>query len=166
VREVARAVESGRGGVLDTVGQHASAMRRLQRNALLAQEQLEVACDASALRPGAERYRATAERVCRSVSRRIGRLGEPRGAADLVPYMRRVRAAGAAASRDLRRAEPPRGLEDLHHRTVDAYDAALAAIPAIARATDPEAAYDHYGLRSLRASTGFTRLGLPTCASL
>jgi hypothetical protein len=163
VRRVAQAIGAGE-RVLDAVTRRAAPVRRLQGNALEAQRRLQVACDASALRPGAARYRERAERVCRAVSRRIDRLGEP--GPDLGTYMRRVRRAGARVSRALADARPPRGLERLHLRTVQAYDQALAAIPAIARAPDPDAAYDRYGLLFLRAATGFGRLGLPTCASL
>lgn len=165
LRRLARAVGE-RGPVLEAVARRGSALRAAERATLAAQRTLDVSCDPSASRPGAPRYRASAERICRGVSRRIQRLGEPADAAGLGPYMRRVRAAGATATRGLRRLDPPRGLDGLHRRTVAAYDDALAAIPAIARAADPRAAYDRYGLRSLRAATGFGRLGLPTCASL
>jgi hypothetical protein len=165
LRSVARAV-AGRGAVLEAVSRRSAAIAALQRRVLAAQRRLDVACETAAFRAGAEDYRRRAERTCRAVSVRIDRLGQPEDAAALGPYMRSVRAAGATASRQLRRLRPPRGLGLLHRRTIAAYDAALAAIPAIARAENPRAAYDAYGLRSLSASTGFTRLGLPTCASL
>jgi hypothetical protein len=165
MRRIARDVARG-GPVLEAVSRRGPALRAADRTILAAHRALDVACDPSIARHGAPRYRQAAERVCRGVSRRIQRLGEPSTAAGLAPYMQRVRAAGATATRGLRRLDPPRGLGDLHRRTVAAYDTALDAIPAIARATDPDAAYDRYGLRSLRASVGFSRLGLPTCASL
>lgn len=167
-RELRRIAADVRGGgpVLDSVSRRSAALAQLQQRALAAQRRLGVACDTTAFREGAERYRRRADGICRTVSVRIDRLGRPEDAAALGPYMRRVRAAGATASRGLRRLRAPRGLGALHRRTVRAYDDALAEIPAIARADDPAAAYDDYGLRSLRASTGFTRLGLATCASL
>ena len=165
LRRMAGAV-AGDAPVLEAVAGRGEALRAAEREVAQAQRALDVACDPSGSRPGAVEYRASAERVCRAVSRRIQRLGEPETPAALAPYMQRVRAAGAAASRSLRRLEPPTGLSALHRRTVAAYDDALDAIPAIARAADIDAAYDAYGLRSLRAAAGFSRLGLPTCASL
>ena len=165
LRAIARSVRGG-GPVLESVSRRGERLADLQRRALTAQRRLDVACDVVGFRPGGATYRRRAERICRAVSVRIDRLGQPQSPAELGPYMRRVRAAGAAASRGLRALRAPSGLGSLHRRTVEAYDDALAAIPPIARAGDPAAAYDRYGLRSLRASTGFTRLGLPVCASL
>lgn len=165
LRRVAKAV-AGNGPVLEAASSRTGALRAVERRMLAAQERLEVACDPSASRRGAAAYRTSGERICRAVSRRIQRLGEPANPAGLGAYMRRVRGAGAGASTGLRGLRPPNGLAQLHRRTVAAYDEALDAIGAIARGTDPKAAYDRYGLRSLRAAAGFSRLGLPTCASL
>jgi hypothetical protein len=165
LRRVAKAV-AGDAPVLEAASSRGAALRAAESRMLAAQGRLEVGCDPSASRRGAAAYRASGERICRGVSRRIQRLGEPASAAGLGAYMRRVRGAGAGASSGLRGLRPPTGLARLHRRTVAAYDDALAAIPAIARGPDPEAAYDRYGLRSLRAAAGFSRLGLPTCASL
>jgi hypothetical protein len=77
--------------------------------------------------------------------------------------MRGVRAAGETVARSLARIDPPRALAREHDAALASYRDALAAIPAIGRRPG---AYDDYGLRSLRASSAFARLGLRSCAKL